>query len=271
MKPLCVLLVCSASLAAGPVVGQSGVSDPISGTWIGDAAPRGASDRQAITVVLQLQTGNLTGTVTGPPRPGVIRRGSFDPATGDLRFEVEVDAGAAPFVFTGMVVSGTALGRVTRDGLEGDFRIVKGSQAAKAAVPGGVDAGLAPLRFGFRRVSEWVSQAATLVPAESYAYQPTSTVRTFGRLVAHIADSYAYYCGVASGQDTQWSDEIEKGSADKATVMRQLERTLATCTAVYDGGGRIEPLLENVAHTYLHYGNMITYLRLLGLVPPSSS
>jgi hypothetical protein len=39
---------------------------------------------------------------------------------------------------------------------------------------------------------------------------------------------------------------------------------------VYAGTGDIGQLMANVAHTNLHYGNLITYIRMLGMVPPSS-
>ena len=61
----------------------------------------------------------------------------------------------------------------------------------------------------------------------------------------------------------------EKGKTDKATVVAALKQAQASCTAAY-GSGQIAPLIENVAHSSLHYGNVITYMRMMGLVPPSS-
>jgi uncharacterized damage-inducible protein DinB len=95
-------------------------------------------------------------------------------------------------------------------------------------------------------------------------------VRTFGQLIAHIADSYNFYCARATGQNPQWSDAIEKGTTDKATLVPRLKQSLDGCRAAYGGSGAIAPLMGNVAHTSLHYGNIITYMRMLGLVPPSS-
>jgi predicted small secreted protein len=90
-------------------------------------------------------------------------------------------------------------------------------------------------------------------------------------VIAHIADSYLYYCGRATKRDTQWSDAIEKGATDKAALAPKLAQALASCNTVYAGtGGDIGQLMANVAHTNLHYGNLITYIRMLGMVPPSS-
>ena len=64
---------------------------------------------------------------------------------------------------------------------------------------------------------------------------------------------------------------MEKGKTDKATVVAALKAATASCTAVYGSPtARIDKLMANVAHSSLHYGNAITYLRMMGLKPPSS-
>jgi uncharacterized damage-inducible protein DinB len=128
----------------------------------------------------------------------------------------------------------------------------------------------AALRAGFAEVSGWVTKAADIVPADKYTYRPTQTVRTFGQLVAHIADSYTYFCARASGRKVEWSDAIEKGTTDKASLIQKLKETTGACSAVYNASGDAGQLLSNVGHTGLHYGNMTTYIRMLGLVPPSN-
>lgn len=126
------------------------------------------------------------------------------------------------------------------------------------------------LRRSFTEVSAWVSAAAALVPAEKYGYRPAEPVRSFGQLIGHLADSYNYYCAVASGRQVEWSDAIEKGVNDKAALIERLTQALATCTGPYSSGGTFRALVDNVGHTSLHYGNIVTYLRMMGLTPPSS-
>jgi DinB family protein len=128
----------------------------------------------------------------------------------------------------------------------------------------------AALRQGFDEVSGWVTKASDLVPADKYAYKPAATVRTFGQLIGHIADAHNYYCARAAGRQVEWSDAIEKGSQDKAVLVRKLKESVTACGSAYSGGGAAGPLLANVAHSSLHYGNIITYMRMLALVPPSS-
>ena len=130
---------------------------------------------------------------------------------------------------------------------------------------------VAAVRAGFTEVSGWVTKAAELIPAEKYTYKPTTTVRTVGQMIAHIADSYGYYCARASNRNVQWSDAIEKGATDKATLATKLKQAGDACNSAYTAGtGDIGQLMANVAHTNLHYGNLITYIRMLGMTPPSS-
>lgn len=119
-------------------------------------------------------------------------------------------------------------------------------------------------------MSDWASRAADLVPADRYGYRPLDTVRTFGQLIGHLADWFNYYCAVAAGRDVEWSDPIEKGVTDKAMLVQRLKQALDTCTPVYATGGRFRALVDNVGHTSIHYGNMVTYMRMMGLTPPSS-
>ena len=126
------------------------------------------------------------------------------------------------------------------------------------------------LRGGFDQVSGWVTKAAEMVPAEKYSYKPVDTVRTFGQLIAHIADSYTYFCAVTAGKKVEWSEAIEKGPTDKATLMPKLKQALNGCTAANKNPVKVHELAQNMGHTALHYGNVITYMRMMGLVPPSS-
>ena len=127
------------------------------------------------------------------------------------------------------------------------------------------------VKKGFEEVSGWVTKSAELVPAEKYNYKPVDTVRTFGQLIAHITDSYNFFCARGAGQKNQWSDAVEKGTIDKATLVPKLKEAVDKCNAVYGSeSSQVVPLFENVAHTNLHYGNLITYLRMMGMKPPSS-
>jgi uncharacterized damage-inducible protein DinB len=189
-----------------------------------------------------------------------------------LRFEVVVkeESAVSVYSFEGALSDGIVIGRVNGNGLTGNFRLTRSAHETNAAPEAGANDTAAALRKNFNQVNGWVTKAAELVPADKYNFQPTKSVRTFGQLVAHVADSYQYYCASATGQKAQWSDAIEKGSVDKATLVQKLKELSNTCNAAYGANGQASALIENIGHTNLHYGNMITYLRLLGMRPPSN-
>ena len=268
------LLPCAALLLAHPLAAQSAGSttDQISGRWTGVLRPNNAPADRTTPVEIDLRSDGRTisaGTVSGPQlTPGEIRSGSFDPGTGRIVFEVAVPGAGDPFVFEGTLISGTATGRVQSGADGGTFLINRaggggspGTQQQQSHAPA--------LRHGFDEVNGWVARAAEMVPAERYGYRPVATVRSFGQQIAHIADSYHYYCARAAGQAVEWSDEIEKGVTDKTALVQRLRQAAAVCAAAHESG-QAQQLMANIAHTNLHYGNIVTYLRMMGLAPPSS-
>jgi len=130
----------------------------------------------------------------------------------------------------------------------------------------------AAVKFGFDEVAGWLAASAELVPADKYSYKPVSTVRSFGELMAHAADGMNWYCGSAmAAKDVAWSDAVAKGGTTKPKVVAALKQAIQGCNAAHASAtARFDRLMANVAHSSLHYGNVITYLRMLGLKPPSS-
>ena len=127
------------------------------------------------------------------------------------------------------------------------------------------------LRNGFNEVNEWVMKSAEMVPADKYTYKPVDTVRTFGQLIAHVTDSYNYFCANAVGNKVEWATPVETGATDKETLLPKLKEAVGKCNAAYgSSNGKMRPLFMNIGHTNLHYGNIITYMRMMGLKPPSS-
>jgi uncharacterized damage-inducible protein DinB len=142
------------------------------------------------------------------------------------------------------------------------------AQAPKEMDPG------AALKQGFGEVSGWLLKAAEMVPSDKYSYRPTTSVRTYGEMLGHVADGYNYFCGRAAGKKVEWSDATAQGKTDKATIVSALKTATSACSAAHNlGGGErsgLPLLLQNFGHANLHYGNVVTYIRMLGLVPPSS-
>jgi len=127
------------------------------------------------------------------------------------------------------------------------------------------------VRNGFNEVNDWVLKAAEMVPADKYNYRPVDTVRTFGQLIAHVTDSYNYFCAQGAGNNVKYTDAVEKAGTDKETLLPKLKEAVGKCNAAYGSSkAQLRPLFTNIGHTSLHYGNIITYLRMMGLKPPSS-
>jgi len=127
------------------------------------------------------------------------------------------------------------------------------------------------VRNGFNEVNGFVTKAAEMVPADKYNYRPVDTVRTFGQLIAHITDTYNYFCAHAVGNKVEYSEAVEKAGTDKDTLLPKLKEAVGKCNAAYSSNSsQLKPLFINLGHTNLHYGNIITYMRMMGLKPPSS-
>jgi uncharacterized damage-inducible protein DinB len=133
----------------------------------------------------------------------------------------------------------------------------------------------------------YILKAAEQVPEEMYAFKPTPDIRSLGQLFGHIADANFQICSIASGQKPEMSN-IEKSKTTKADLRDALAASFKFCEAAFDGltgarasetvkfflpgtHTRLGALAFNTAHDFEHYGNVVTYMRLKGLVPPSSA
>lgn len=130
-----------------------------------------------------------------------------------------------------------------------------------------------------------ILKSAEMVPEDKWSYRPAPTVRTFGELFAHIADGQYEFCGpVAEGKAVDKG--IEKTKKTRAEIITALKEGFAYCDAAYtkitpanatdmvEFFGNKMPKISlmdfNAAHNMEHYGNVVTYLRMNGMVPPSS-
>lgn len=131
-----------------------------------------------------------------------------------------------------------------------------------------------------------VLATAELVSEELYAFQPTEEVRTMGGILAHVANAQYLFCSAAAGEDNPNSENLEETLNGKAATVAALEAAFGYCDQVYANmtdaqgaemreffGNQMAAsavLAFNSAHNYEHYGNLVTYMRINGIVPPSS-
>ncbi len=148
---------------------------------------------------------------------------------------------------------------------------------------GGAVSGAIKMEFGMAKGV--IMRSAEKVPENLYSFKPTDDVRSFGQLVGHVADSQYGFCSAVLGEKPPTGD-IEKSKTTKADLVKALQDAFAYCDKAYNavddttGAQIIKFFGRDVAkigvlafsnmHDYEHYGNMVTYMRLKNIVPPSS-
>jgi len=130
------------------------------------------------------------------------------------------------------------------------------------------------------------TKAADQMSEEDYAFRPTPEVRTFGQVLAHVADANYEFCSLAKGEK-QPVEDIEKTKTTRAEIRKALAESFDYCDGAYAGltdatalktvtfMGKSRPVLGLLffrsQHSSHHYGNVATYMRLRGKVPPSTA
>lgn len=146
------------------------------------------------------------------------------------------------------------------------------------------------LRGAWSEVKTNVRRSADVMPEAKYGFKPVDSVRSFGAILAHVAGASYEFCAAARGAKTPHAeDEFEKSAKTKADIVKALDGAIAYCDEVYKTlddakaaeivngvfggpkGPRAAALFGNTGHFQEHYGNIVTYLRINGLVPPSSA
>lgn len=122
-------------------------------------------------------------------------------------------------------------------------------------------------------------------PEEDLSFRPTEEVRTLGQVLGHVADANFMFCAMALGEDNPNTSSIEEANPPKDELIAALRRSYEYCDGAYDQSQealsspveifgqqatRFHAININVIHNWEHYGNLVTYVRLRGRVPPSS-
>jgi uncharacterized damage-inducible protein DinB len=137
----------------------------------------------------------------------------------------------------------------------------------------------------YRGIRNYFLRAAEKMPEANYSFKPSADVRTFAQQLAHVADDQYNLCAPAKGETRKAAyTAIENSLSRKADLVPALRDAFAYCDTAYDsltdanaaevagrgGRTRFAQLNWNLWHTWEHYGNIVVYLRMKGLVPPTS-
>jgi uncharacterized damage-inducible protein DinB len=156
---------------------------------------------------------------------------------------------------------------------------------AHAQTGGMADPVIGSVGHEWQQLAGYISRAAEQMPESDYAFRPTPAVRTFGQLIGHLADGQFFICAAALGETPKAVEGDWEKKTAKAELTAAFRASTEYCVRAYaqpDAAGslptklfgadatRYAALLRNAVHDGEHYGNIVTYLRLKGMVPPSS-
>ena len=141
------------------------------------------------------------------------------------------------------------------------------------------------VQTSYARVKGWILKSANETPAEDYSFKPTPDIRTFARVVNHVTEAQAHICGAINGSKPD-AITVPPETADKATILAALNASFAECDKAYASvtdanmtemitlgpvkRSRLGLLWGNASHDNEQYATLALYMRLKGLVPPSS-
>ena len=158
-----------------------------------------------------------------------------------------------------------------------------GTLAAQSG--GGIAPHVAILKTQAETVRSLVLRTAEKVSEDVYSFKPTPEVRSLGAVLGHIADGNNLLCGMANGDKAAPNQANEKKTT-RADLVAGLKASFAACDKVFGGTTdanasapvdffgqkqtRLGMLAFTNSHMWEHYGNLVTYMRLKNIVPPSS-
>lgn len=140
-------------------------------------------------------------------------------------------------------------------------------------------------KFMWEAMTNFIAKAAEQMPEADYSFRPTPDVRSFGQLIGHVAGAQRLICAAALGEKGGSEDDIEKTTTTKAGLLAALKASSDYCQRAYaqsdaasegattlfgSPSTRLRALVLNATHNSEHYGNIVTYMRIKGMVPPSS-
>lgn len=144
------------------------------------------------------------------------------------------------------------------------------------------------IRSSWETAKKNIHDSAVDVPEAVYSFKPVDVVRTFGQIVAHTAGANYEFCSAAKGEKSPKAEDAFESLATKAAIVKAYDDSAAYCDAVFKAltdrtagetiempfgmgkAARASALIGDVGHLNEHYGNLVTYMRLKGIVPPTS-
>jgi uncharacterized damage-inducible protein DinB len=149
------------------------------------------------------------------------------------------------------------------------------------------------LDFWVSNTEKEITSAAAAMPEEKYSFAPVAGefdgVRTFAQQVKHLAATNYRLAAYILVQKPTPEQESEKGpdsirsksqlldylagsfaELHRAVATIDEENVVATIPGTARQQTRLQFVIDAIGHSYDHYGQMVEYLRMSGIVPPAS-
>jgi uncharacterized damage-inducible protein DinB len=146
---------------------------------------------------------------------------------------------------------------------------------------------VASAREIFTRQSALIAKAAEQMPEDKYSYHPTPDQRTFAQIIAHVVQSDFGVCGILAGSPAPQIPKVSDTDS-KDTLVAAVKASFSFCdetlanlpdsklgdTITFIRGAqtsRARALFEITDDLEDHYSQLASYLRMVGLTPPSAT
>jgi uncharacterized damage-inducible protein DinB len=165
--------------------------------------------------------------------------------------------------------------------------VLLAAAAASAQAPAGQRVGVAArLQQGYNQLKTNLTQSADKMSDADASFKPAPEIRTLAGQFAHIAQFHYLFCSQVKGGTNPNQENLEQTKTTKADATKALADSFAYCDDAFSSlteesanqfvparGGeqsKVVPLMNLIAHDNEEYGIITVYLRLKGLVPPST-
>ena len=131
----------------------------------------------------------------------------------------------------------------------------------------------------FNSVRQFLESAAETMPAEKYNFRLTPAQMTFGEWIDHSTERNYLDCSTLRGEPNPMPKSKTDLLKEKAEIVQNLKESFAYCVATFDklddqkilsSPQMTASFLHTVVHNNEIYGNVVGYLRVSGIVPPST-
>lgn len=156
--------------------------------------------------------------------------------------------------------------------------------ASSQSSPAANDPISAALKLWYGASKNNIIASAEKMPEADFDFRPAREVRSFSELLIHIADTQYQFCSQLRGEANPNQESVAKTRKTRDEIIQAVKASFSYCDKAFiplndaalkekvgtQGNTRVDWAMFSVYHLGSHYGNIVTYLRLKGIVPPNS-